>query len=80
MIVFRLGPKRSRSTATDQLLAVAGSCLPMSFVRDNNIKRWVNYIAPKYKLPHVKKLGSESRKVSDILRPNDPSFLPIYFK
>lgn len=69
MIVFRLGPKRSRSTATDQLLAVAGSCLPMSFVRDNSIKCWVNYIAPEvpplklflhitnlsfqYKLPHA---------------------------
>lgn len=33
----------------NQLLAVAvaGSCLPMNFVRDPNIKRWVNYIAPE---------------------------------
>ena len=28
-------------------VAVAGSCLPMNFVRDPNIKRWVNYIAPE---------------------------------
>ena len=33
----------------DQLLAVAvaGSCLPMNFVRDSNIKNWVKYIAPQ---------------------------------
>ena len=33
----------------DKLLAaaVAGSCLPMNFVRDPNIKNWVNYIAPQ---------------------------------
>ena len=33
----------------NQLLAVAvaGSCLPMSFVRDKNIKRWVSNIAPQ---------------------------------
>ena len=33
----------------NQLLAVAvaGSCLPMSFVRDKNVKRWVSYIAPQ---------------------------------
>ena len=53
MIVLRLRPKRSRSTAIDQLLAVAGSCLPMSFVRDNNIKRWVNYIAPEVPLIEI---------------------------
>ena len=27
-------------------VAVAGSCLPISIVKDNNVKRWVKFIAP----------------------------------
>ena len=28
-------------------VAVAGSCLPLNFIRDPNIQHWVNYIAPQ---------------------------------
>ena len=28
------------------VVAVAGSCLPISIVKDNNVKRWVKFIAP----------------------------------
>ena len=31
-------------------VAVAGSCLPISFVRNHNIKKWINYIAPQVDL------------------------------
>ena len=33
----------------DKLLAVAvaGSCLPISIVKDSNVKNWVKFIAPQ---------------------------------